>query len=129
MLFKYISNTYNLVLSFGAFYLGISMISEKEPFDTFPKEWLGLVPFDNWSILGLFGIIVFGIGNAVFSVYAFSKKDKVIFLPTLIMGLLFSLCVVIPTISFDSWYLPTSMLFVFSLIQILLGLIGLIIRK
>ena len=124
MLIKSILNIYNLLLSLGAFYLGVSMFLERGVFDTFPQEWIGILPFNNWASLALFGIIVFGIGNGIASTYGFVKKDKTIFIITFTMGALFFLCTIIPTILLGEWYLPTSALFVLSVIQILLGLFG-----
>ncbi len=124
MLLKNILNVYNLLLSLGAFYLGVSMFLERGVFDTFPQEWIGVLPFNNWGSLALFGIIVFGIGNGIASTYGFIKQDKKIFIITFTMGILFLLCTVLPTILLGEWYLPTSALFIFSLIQILLGLFG-----
>ena len=121
---KSILNIYNLLLSLGAFYLGVSMFLERGVFDTFPQEWIGILPFNNWASLALFGIIIFGIGNGIASTYGFIKKDKKIFIITFTMGGLFFLCIIIPTILLGEWYLPTSALFVLSIIQILLGLIG-----
>ena len=121
---KNILNIYNLLLSLGAFYLGVSMFLERGVFDTFPQEWIGILPFNNWASLALFGIIIFGIGNGIASTYGFIKKDKKIFIITFTMGALFFLCIIIPTILLGEWYLPTSALFVLSIIQILLGLIG-----
>lgn len=124
MLIKSILNIYNLLLSLGALYLGVSMFLERGVFDTFPQEWIGILPFNNWASLALFGIIVFGIGNGIASTYGFVKKDKKIFIITFTMGALFFLCTIIPTILLGEWYLPTSALFVLSIIQILLGLFG-----
>ena len=124
MLIKSILNIYNLLLSLGAYYLGVSMFLERGVFDTFPQEWIGILPFNNWASLALFGIIVFGIGNGIASTYGFVKKDKKIFIITFTMGALFLLCTIIPTILLGEWYLPTSALFGLSIIQILLGLIG-----
>ena len=124
MLLKNILNIYNLLLSLVAFYLGVSMFLERGVFDTFPQEWIGVLPFNNWASLALFGIIVFGVGNGIASTYGFIKQDKKIFTITFTMGALFLLCTVLPTILLGEWYLPTSALFVFSLIQLLLGLFG-----
>ena len=118
MLLKNISNSYNLLLSLGAFYLGVSMFLERGAFDIFPQEWIGVLPFNNWASLALFGMIVFGIGNGIASTYGFIKKDKKTFTITFTMGALFFFCTVIPTILLGEWYLPTSALFVLSLIQI-----------
>lgn len=124
MILKNILNVYNLLLSLGAFYLGVSMFLERGVFDTFPQEWIGVLPFNNWANLALFGIIVFGIGNGIAATYGFLKKDNKIFTITFTMGVLFFLCTVIPTILLGKWYLPTSALFGLSIIQILLGLCG-----
>ncbi|MFY3790297.1 hypothetical protein ACOQFO_01035 [Ureibacillus sp. MALMAid1270] len=124
MLLKSILNVYNLLLSLGAFYLGVSMFLKKGVFETFPQEWIGVLPFNNWASLALFGIIVFGIGNGIASTYGFIKKDNKIFAITFTMGVLFFFCTIIPTILLGVWYLPTSALFVLSIIQILLGFFG-----
>jgi len=115
-------NLYSLVLSLGAFYLGLSMLGGS--FETFPPEWIGKIPFTNWASLALFGIIVFGIGNGFISIYGFMKKDN-IFIMNIIMGALFLLCTVIPTYLLGEWYLPTGIFLILSLIQLFIGLIGL----
>lgn len=123
---KAMSNVYNLSLSLGAFYLGISMILGKGAFDTFPQEWLGVLPFTSWASLALFGMIVFGLGNGIAAMYGFFKKDKKIFVMTFMMGILFCSSTVISTILLGEWYLPTSAFLGFSFIQIVLGLLGLL---
>ncbi len=129
MLLKNIVNSYNLLLSFGAFYVGVSMILGRGAFDTFPQEWIGVLPFSNWASLAIFGMIVFGIGNGIASTYGFKNNDKKNFTMTFTMGALFLFCTVIPTILLGEWYLPTSAFFVLSLIQILLGLFGSVTKK
>ena len=124
MLLKNILNLYNLLLSLGAFYLGIQMILARGAFDSWPPEWIGKLPFNSWVSLALFGMIIFGIGNAYASIRGFIKKDKTIFLMTFTMGALFFFCTVISTILVGEWYLPTSGFLLFSAIQILLGLVG-----
>ena len=125
MLLKHILNLYNLLLSLGAFYLGIDMILGKS-FDTWPPEWIGKIPFTSWVSLGLFGIIVFGIGNGIASTYGLIKKDNKIYLITITMGVLFFSCTALSRILLGEWYLPTSGFLLFSTIQILLGLVGLV---
>ena len=129
MLVKIILNSYNLLLSLGAFYVGVLMFLERGVFATFPQEWIGRMPFNNWASLALFGIIIFGIGNAIASTYGFIKKDKKIFIITFTMGALFFFCTVIPTMLLGEWYLPTSQFLLLSLIQLLLGLFGLVTKK
>ena len=126
MVLRNIVTVYNLLLSLGAFYVGILMFLERGVFDTFPQEWIGVLPFNNWASLALFGIIVFGIGNGIASIYGFVKKGKNLFILTLTMGVLFFLCTIIPTNLLGEWYLPTSLFSVFSVIQLLLGLLGLL---
>ncbi|WP_455661321.1 hypothetical protein [Pradoshia sp.] len=127
MILKNMANLYNLTLSLGAFYLGISMFLGKGGFDTFPPEWIGTLPFTNWASLGLFGILVFGLGNAFASIYGFIKKGK-IFMMTITMGALFFLCTVIPTYLVGEWYLPTGIILILSLIRLFLGMLDLIVH-
>ena len=126
MLLRSILNFYHLLLSLGAFYLGGLMFLGKGAFDTWPQEWVGKIPFTSWVSLALFGIIIFGIGNAIASTYGFIKKDNKIYLLTIIMGALFFFCTVLSRILLGEWYLPTSQFWKLSLLQILLGLFGLV---
>jgi len=45
-------------------------------FVEFPPEWVGVMPFTSWSALAIYGMIVFGIGNAVAAVYGFTRKAR-----------------------------------------------------
>ena len=126
MLLRSILNFYHLLLSLGAFYFGGLMFLGKGAFDTWPQEWVGKIPFTSWVSLALFGIIIFGIGNAIASTYGFIKKDNKIYLLTIIMGALFFFCTVLSRILLGEWYLPTSQFWKLSLLQILLGLFGLV---
>ena len=125
MLVKNILNSFNLLLSLGAFYLGFSMISGI--YDTFPQEWIGKIPFNSWSSLALFGMIVFGIGNGIAAIYGFIMKDKV-FIMTFTMGVVFFFTTVISTKLVGEWYLITSQFLLVSIIQISLGLFGFVIE-
>ena len=127
MLLKNILNIYNLLLSLGAFYLGLSMLLGGGVFNTFPPEWIGKLPFNSWASLALFGMVIFGSGNAFASIWGFIKKDIKIFIMTISMGALFFFCTVISTMLVGEWYLPTVQFLMLSLIQIILGLIGLVI--
>lgn len=105
------------------------MFLERGVFDTFPAEWIGVMPFTNWESLAIFGIIAFGIGNAVASAYGFLKKDKKIFMATIFMGVLLLLCAFSPVLLVGEWYLPTIQFLLAGSIQIILGLLGLAIRR
>ena len=65
MLIKSVLNIYNLLLSLGAFYLGVLMFLERGVFDTFPQEWIGILPFNNWENLVLFGVIILELETAL----------------------------------------------------------------
>lgn len=123
---KYIACLYNLLLSLGAFYLGVSMILGRG-FETFPPEWVGKIPFQSWMDIALFGMIIFGIGNAIASIYGFIRKER-IFTLTILMGALLFFCTVISTNLLGEWYLPTGMLLIMSILQLSLGLIGLAVN-
>ena len=84
------------------------------------------MPFNNWAGLALFGIIVFGAGNASASVYGFIKKNQTIFIMTATMGALLLFCTVTGTVLAGESYLPTGALFILSLLQLLIGLFGLV---
>ncbi len=127
MLLKNILNFYNLLLSLGACYLGVSMLLGRGVFDTFPPEWIGKLPFNSWASLALFGMIIFGSGNAFASIWGFIKKDIKIFIMTITMGALFFFCTVISTMLVGEWYLPTGQFLILSSIQILLGVVGFVI--
>lgn len=120
---------YNLLLAFGAFYTGIIMLSGSGIFSVFPKEWAGKVPFHNWESLALFAIILFGLGNAIVSIYGFKKRDTRLFILTIVMGALFFFCTMMQIILLKEWYLATLEFLLFSLIQILLGSLGLVTKK
>lgn len=129
MVLTKIASFYHLLLVLGAFYLGISMFLGRGVFADFPPEWIGTMPFRNWESLALFGMIVFGGGNAIAGVYGFIKKDKKVFLLSLVLGALLFLCASMPVILLGEWYLPTAFLTLLSAVQLSIGFIGLIVRK
>ncbi|MTH55678.1 hypothetical protein GKZ89_19980 [Bacillus mangrovi] len=126
MAVKNVLNLYNLLLSMGAFYLGVLMLTEKGAFDVYPPEWIGKLPFTSWTGMALFGMALFGLGNAFASLRGFIKKDKV-FLMTIMMGALFFVCTVGATMLTGEWYLPSGVFLIVSIMQILLGIAGFII--
>lgn len=126
---KKIFNFYNLFLSLGAIYLGSSMILGRGTFDTFPSEWIGVMPFTSWISLGLFGMFVFGVGNAAVAAYGFIKVDKRVFLLTIALGVLLSLCALLPNFLLGESYLPVVYLFIASFFQVFLGIWGLVTKK
>ncbi|WP_163972010.1 hypothetical protein [Oceanobacillus halotolerans] len=129
---KTISNLYQLLLAIGALYVGILMFLGSGVFATFPPEWIGTMPFTNWSSLAIVGIIIFGIGNAFVSTYGFITKKgthKTFFLLTITMGLLLFLSALTPVLLVGEWYLPTALFWLLSFIQLSLGLLGFVTKK
>lgn len=129
MTIRYSLNIFNLILAIGAVALGTSMILGNGAFDEFPQDWVGVLPFTHWVSLGVFGIVLFGIGNASVALYGFYKNEKKVFLLTIVMGLLLLLCALSPIILLGAWYLPTIYFFIAGLLQLILGLTGLIATK
>ncbi|PPA70624.1 hypothetical protein [Jeotgalibacillus proteolyticus] len=126
---KNILSAYHLVLAIGAFYVGGTMLLGRGVFDTFPSEWVGVMPFSSWAGLAIFGMIVFGIGNALAGAYGFIKKDRKLFIVTIAFGVLCFACASMPMFLLGEGYLPLTFLFIVSFIQIAFGLIGLAKKK
>ncbi|MYL32461.1 hypothetical protein GLW08_06785 [Pontibacillus yanchengensis] len=123
------SSMYDLLLTLGAFYIGISMLLGNGIFATFPPGWNGIMLFNNWASLALFAIIIFGIGNARVSIYGFIKKEKKLFILTLTMGMIFLLSTVTQIILVKELYLATVQFMFFSSIQIVFGFVGLVTKN
>ncbi|MGB4588137.1 MAG: hypothetical protein WBI17_02735 [Clostridiaceae bacterium] len=111
---------YDLLMSLGAFYIGANMILEKGVFNEYPKEWLSKVPFQNWLLPAIIGIVVFGLGNSIAAIFSFRKKDNLSWIVSAIMAGTFFLSMVAQYVIFREWYLPSSMLLIFSIIQIVI---------
>ncbi|TAA71712.1 hypothetical protein [Planococcus salinarum] len=126
---KKIVSFYCLLLSLGAFFLGTTILLGDGMFADFPPEWVGVMPFTSWASLALFGMIVFGVGNAVTGIYGLRKNDNMVFVLAILLGAVCFLCASLPIILLGEWYLPIVQLFLASAIQILLGIIGLIVHK
>lgn len=126
---KTIVSTYSFLLSLGAFYLGITMLSGQGMFAEFPPEWSGVMPFGSWTALALFGMIVFGLGNAIAAFYGFFRKNRGIYVPAIILGALCFGGALMPAVLLGEWYLPTVYLFMAGTLQVLLGVTGFIAVK
>lgn len=123
LLRKYVSG-YNLLLALGAFYMGTSILLSEGIFGEFPPEWTGRMPFNSWESLALFGIVVFGVGNAAIAVMGFVKNTKPVFWLTAMMGALLFAASVMPAVLVGEWYLPTVQLLAIGILQLALGLFG-----
>ena len=127
MSIKNMSILYHLLLSLGAFYVGGLMFLGRGAFGPWPQEWIGKLPFTSWGSLALFGILVFGFGNLFAFVYGIVKKDtKKVFLTTIMMGALFFFCTILSRVLLGEWYLPTGQFLIASIVQLSLGLLGLL---
>lgn len=115
---------FNLAMSLGAFFMGISMLPFTGVFVEFPPEWAGVMPFSSWSALAMYGMIVFGIGNAVAAVYGFLRKTRKFSVANLCLGVLLFSSAALPVVLLDEWYLPLVFFFALSFIQLALGLYG-----
>ncbi|MGM0898604.1 MAG: hypothetical protein ACQEV0_11925 [Bacillota bacterium] len=123
MLIKLVS-AFHLALSLGAFFTGISMLPGMGIFVEFPPEWVGVMPFSSWTALAVFGMIVFGVGNAIAAIYGFTKKDPKLYLLAISLGLLLFCSAAMPIVLLGEWYLPLIYFFALSFMQISFGLFG-----
>ncbi len=126
---KIISTIFNFCLAAGAVFTSITILSGEGIFAEFPEEWAGHVPFNNWAGVAVFGMIIFGLGNGIAAFYGFSKNRNRLFVVTFIMGLVFLFCMVTQVILLDEWYLATVEFMIFSIIQIILGSMGLLTNR
>lgn len=126
MFLRKLVSSYSILLSLGAFYLGITMLSGKGIFAEFPPEWIGVMPFGSWPALALFGMIVFGLGNAAAAASGWFKKDQIVFGIATLLGTFCLVCTLMPVFLIGEWYLPTVYLFLAGTIQMALGGFGFI---
>lgn len=111
---------YDFLISFGAIFIGVNMILGKGVFNEYPKEWLSKVPFQNWFLPAIIGIVVFGLGNCIAAIFSFRRKGNLSWIVSAIMAGIFFLSMVAQYIIFREWYLPSSMLLMLSIIQIII---------
>lgn len=111
---------YDLLISLGAIRTGIYMILGTGAFYEFPKEWIPKVPFQNWFLPGIIGIVVFGLGNFIAAILIFRKRSKTPLHASTIMASIFFLSMSAQYIVFGEHYLPADILFGLSIIQLLL---------
>ena len=120
---KNLLGVYDLILSFGAIYLGMLMISSSSGiFIEYPKEWLSRVPFESWVTPGIIAIIIFGLGNLISAIFSFRKESNKSWAISTIMGLIFFISTVAQVIILGEWYMATIQFFIFSIIQLCLSL-------
>ena len=119
---KNLLGVYDLLLSFGAIYLGVLMISSSSGiFTEYPKEWLSKVPFESWVAPGVIAIIIFGLGNLISAIFSFRRESNKSWALSAIMGGIYFISIVAQVIILGEWYMATVQFFTFSIIQICLS--------
>lgn len=113
---------YDLILALGSIFIGVMMLSSKNGvFNEYPKEWLSILPFNNWVIPGVIAIVLFGLGNIVAAIYSFRKKNNKSWLISAIMGGIFLISLVAQVIILREWYMVTVEFLVLSIMQVFLS--------
>lgn len=119
---KILLGVYDLILAYGAIDLGIKMIhSDHGIFTEYPKEWLTMVPFENWVAPGIIGILVFGIGNIIAAIFCLLIKSRKSWIMSAVMGGIFFISLVAQVIILGEAYLATGEFFILSIIQLALS--------
>jgi hypothetical protein len=110
---------YNLILSIGAIYAGILMVSSNSGiFTEYPKEWISKTPFESWFPIGGIAIVIFGLGNFIASILCFIGKANKGSIMSVIMGGTLFLCLVFQVIILGEWYLGTLEFMLVSIVQL-----------
>lgn len=125
-----ILSCFDLFLAIGAIYYGIEMIAGiwDRDWGVFPPEWIGRVPFTSWFLPGVIAIIFFGIGN-LFAAYSSISKANKPWLPSLFMGIVFLVSLIISVPVLGEMYLPTAMFIILSIFQLILTILSLVCSK
>ena len=111
---------YNLALAIGAIKIGISMARGSGIFAEYPAEWLGKIPLAGWVPIGIMGITIFGIGNIIAAIGAFSRGRARPWLISVFMGGFFLISIIYFRYVLGEWYLATSQFLILSILQLVL---------
>lgn len=114
---------YDLFLATGAIYNGSKMVLGLWWGGEWPDVWIGRVPFTSWFWPGIIAVVFFGLGNLFASYYSIFKADKS-WLPSLFMGILFLVSLIISISVLGEGYLATGMFIILSIIQLILTMIS-----
>ena len=125
-----ILSCFHLFLAIGAIYYGIEMITGiwDRDWGVFPPEWIGRVPFTSWFWPGVIALIFFGVGN-LFAAYSSVSKASKPWLPSLFMGTVFLVSLIISVPVLGEMYLPTAMFIILSIVQLILTILSLVCSK
>lgn len=125
-----ILSCFDIFLATGAIYCGIRMITGiwERNWGGFPPEWIGRVLFTSWFWPGVIAVVFFGVGNLFAAYYSISKADKS-WLPSLFIGIVFLVSLIISIPVLGEGYLATYMFIILSIIQLILTVISAISGK
>ncbi|MDF2907432.1 MAG: hypothetical protein K0R34_2753 [Herbinix sp.] len=116
---NYLLGFYDLLLSFGAIFIGVMMVSSSYGvFIQYPEEWLSKVPFKNWVVPGFVAILVFGLGNIISAVLSLRKLSNKPWIMSAIMGGIFFVGTIAQVIILGEWYMATLQFLIISIIQV-----------
>lgn len=119
---NYLLGFYDLILSFGAIFIGVMMVSSNSGvFIEYPKEWLTKIPFKSWVVPGIIAIFVFGFGNIKSAVISFRKASNKPWLMSTIMGGILFVSMIAQVIILGEWYMATLQFLFLSIIQVCLS--------
>ncbi|KAB3530014.1 hypothetical protein [Alkaliphilus serpentinus] len=119
---RYVLGIYNILLSLGALYTGAMMVWGNGIFAEYPQEWFGKIPFSSWLSLGIIGVILFGLGNAIAAIFCLKENSNKPWLMSIIMGSIFLITLLYQRMMLGEWYLATLQFLILSVIQLLLSL-------
>lgn len=125
---RVILGCYDLFLATGAIYNGSKMVLGLWWGGEWPGEWIGRVPFKSWFWPGIIAVVIFGLGNLFAAYYSIYKADKS-WLPSLFMGIVFLVSLIISIRVLGEVYLATGMFIILSIIQLILTIISVISLK
>ena len=113
---------YNLICSAGAIFYGSMMIGLTGEFAEYPKEWIGKLPFESWVPIGLYAVVVFGLGNLIAAILTILKKRGAWILSSG-LGLLLLGSMIAQGLILQEWYLPTGEFMLVGFVQLLLSIV------
>jgi ABC-type uncharacterized transport system permease subunit len=115
----YILGFYDLLLSFGAVYLGRELVCrEHGVFMRFSHAWLSQLSFEDWILSGISAILIFGVGNMLASMFCFLKQNYLSWCLSAVMGSILYVTLVIQVLKTGDWQLSTAVFFALSIIQL-----------
>lgn len=126
---KYILGVYDLIIVINVLKIGIPMIMQTGVYAEYPVEWLTRVPFENYVLPGVIGIVTFGIGNLIASGHAFIKHNRSSWIPSMVMGCILLIAMIMQVMLLGESYLVTGILILVSILQLILSFLTAMLVK